>query len=128
MDPFEPGQLTTTMIADDPVSDPDGSRSQVIQILSLRFQRLTALGLYIFSITITGSVFGIFSNIVNIVIFYKMGFSTVSNISLFLFGDSRPLQLVSHLPDWVWKPACVYQCSHDHLNARCCSDAGWCAI
>ena len=39
--------------------------------------------LYFFSILLATSIFGIFSNIANIVVFYKMGFSVASNINLF---------------------------------------------
>ena len=38
---------------------------------------------YIFSVMSLVTFFGIFSNIANIVVFYRMGFSSVSNISLF---------------------------------------------
>ncbi|GFS10218.1 chemosensory receptor B [Elysia marginata] len=54
---------------------------QVSQLLSSA--DLITMMLYTFSTTIPICIFGILSNIVNIVVFYKMGFSSPSNINLF---------------------------------------------
>ena len=57
------------------------SEVQDTQILS--DSDLATIFTYIFSVISLVAVFGILSNIANIVVFYRMGFSSVSNISLF---------------------------------------------
>ena len=77
MDLRSPEELTTVQM--------DGltgtSTSGALQLISMQ-QRLT-VSFYIFSFSILICIFGMFSNVVNITVFYKMGFSTPSNISLF---------------------------------------------
>ena len=77
MDLRSPEELTTVQM--------DGltgtSTSGTLQLISMQ-QRLT-VSFYIFSFSILICIFGIFSNLVNIIVFYKMGFSKPSNISLF---------------------------------------------
>ena len=58
-----------------------GLEVQDTQMLS--YSNLSTILTYIFSVTAFVAFFGILSNIANIVVFYKMGFSSVSNISLF---------------------------------------------
>ena len=53
--------------------------------------------LYISSIGIPICVFGIFSNSINITVFYKMGFSSASNICLFCLAVTDWFCLAMHL-------------------------------
>ena len=48
---------------------------------------------YLLSISIPICIFGIFSNIVNILVFFKMGFSSPTNISLFCLAIADLLTL-----------------------------------
>ena len=48
---------------------------------------------YLFTICIPICIFGIFSNIVNILVFYKVGFSSPTNISLFCLAIADSLTL-----------------------------------
>ena len=50
--------------------------------------------LYAFSIAIPVCTFGIFSNILNILVFYKMGLSTPSNVTLFCLAITDLLTLL----------------------------------
>ncbi|KAK3784660.1 hypothetical protein RRG08_054784 [Elysia crispata] len=49
----------------------------------LGYAQLITICMYVFSITIPICVFGMLTNIANVLVFYKMGISTPSNISLF---------------------------------------------
>ena len=65
-----------------PVDDPTlNSTSGTSQLLSLSLLRECFF--YLVSISIPICIFGMFSNVANIMVFYKMGFSIPSNISLF---------------------------------------------
>ncbi|KAK3783905.1 hypothetical protein RRG08_048684 [Elysia crispata] len=57
-------------------------RLQAVKPL-MTFEQFLAIVFYVFGATILISFFGVLSNIANILIFYKMGFSSPSNISLF---------------------------------------------
>ncbi|RUS88438.1 hypothetical protein EGW08_003775 [Elysia chlorotica] len=59
----------------------------------LSYAQLLNIFFYIFSITIPVSFFGVLTNITNILVFYKMGFSSPSNLSLFCLAISDLLCL-----------------------------------
>ena len=54
-----------------------------IQLGLISTAQLHTINLYVFSIAIPVCIFGLASNIANIVVFYKMGLSSVSNICFF---------------------------------------------
>ena len=65
---------------------PNGSAPSALRPSSselITTDQLNTISLYIFSIAIPVCIFGLASNIANIVVFYKMGFSSVSNICFF---------------------------------------------
>ena len=66
------------------------SASQLISI-----SLLDATNTYVCSISISISLLGIFGNIGNIIVFYKMGFSIPANISLFCLAIADLYCLVS---------------------------------
>ena len=58
--------------------------------------QLNTISLYTFSITIPVCIFGLASNIANIVVFYKMGLSSVSNVCFFCLSITD-LSCVSYM-------------------------------
>ncbi|RUS88440.1 hypothetical protein EGW08_003777 [Elysia chlorotica] len=59
----------------------------------LSYAQLLNILFYVFNLTIPISFFGILTNITNILVFYKMGFSSPSNLSLFCLAISDLLCL-----------------------------------
>ena len=65
-----------------------GNRPTMIPTTSplITYDQYLVFNMCVSPITIAICTFGIFSNIINIVVFYKMGLTSASNISLFLLA------------------------------------------
>ena len=59
----------------------------------LTYDKIIYILSYLLTISIPICIFGIFTNIVNILVFYKMGFSSPTNISLFCLSIADLLTL-----------------------------------